>query len=107
VRRGFLAEADRLATAVRSELGLGVHDRFDPRALATEYGIAIVPITDLIAEGAAAGSIRQLTVVDDGCFSAGTVLVGPTRLIIFNPVHSDGRLANSVAHELLTAPTAP
>lgn len=100
MRKGFLAEADRLATAVRSELGLGVHHRFDPRVLATEYGIDVLPITDLIAEGAAATSIRQLTAVDDGCFSAGTVLVGTSRLIIFNPVHSDGRLANSVAHEL-------
>jgi hypothetical protein len=100
VRRGFAAEADRLATTVRAELGLGAHDRLDPRALASEYGITVVPITDLVADGASAISIRQLTVVDDGCFSAGTVLVGTTRLIIFNPVHSDGRLANSVAHEL-------
>jgi hypothetical protein len=38
--------------------------------------------------------------VDDSCFSAGTVLVGTSRLMIFNPAHSDGRLANSVAHEL-------
>jgi IrrE N-terminal-like domain len=41
-----------------------------------------------------------LTVADRRCFSAGTVLVGTTRLIIFNPAHSDGRLANSLAHEL-------
>lgn len=100
VRRGFAAAADRLAAAVRTELGLGEHDRLDPHSLATEYGIPIVPITDLIGEGASPGSIHQLTVVDHGCFSAGTVLAGSTRLIIFNPVHSDGRLANSVAHEL-------
>ena len=100
VRRGFSAEADRLATAVRGELGLLADDRLDPRRLASEYGVPVVPITDLIAEGVEAGSIRQLTVIDDGCFSAGTVLVGTTSLIIFNPVHSDGRLANSVAHEL-------
>jgi hypothetical protein len=85
---------------VRTELRLGAHDRLDPRVLASEYGITVVPITDLINDGASQASIRQLTVVDDGCFSAGTVLVGTTRLIIFNPMHSDGRLANSVAHEL-------
>ena len=43
---------------------------------------------------------RQLTVVDSSCFSAGTVLTGTGRLIIFNPVHGNGRLANSIAHEL-------
>jgi hypothetical protein len=32
------------------DLGLGVHDRLDPRALADEHGIPVVPITDLAAE---------------------------------------------------------
>jgi Zn-dependent peptidase ImmA (M78 family) len=100
VRRGFASAADRLAAAVRSELGLGIHDRLDPRVLANEYGIPIVAITDLVSEGADQSSIQQLTVVDRRSFSAGTVLVGTTRLIIFNPVHSDGRLANSLTHEL-------
>lgn len=100
VRRGFPAEADRLAAAVREELGLGCHDRLDPRRLADEYGIPVCSIADLVAAGADPASIRQLTVVDSGCFSAGTVLTGTGRLIIFNPVHGDGRLANSVAHEL-------
>jgi hypothetical protein len=100
VRRGFPAEADRLAAAVREELLLGTHDRLDPRRLADEYGIPVCSIADLVAAGADPASIRQLTVVDSGCFSAGTVLTGTGRLIIFNPVHGDGRLANSVAHEL-------
>ena len=100
VRRGFPAEADRLATAVRAELQLGVHDRLDSRRVASEYGIPVAPITDLVTEGADPGSIHQLTVVDRGCFSAGTVLAGTSRLIIFNPAHADGRLANSVIHEL-------
>ena len=32
--------------------------------------------------------------------SAGTVIGGTVGLIIFNPVHPDGRLANSLTHEL-------
>lgn len=99
-RRGFPAAADRLAAAVRSELGLTDHDRFDPAGLALQYGIPIVPITDLVAEGADARSINQLTVRDPRCFSAGTVIAGTRRLIIFNPAHTDGRRANSVTHEL-------
>jgi hypothetical protein len=100
VRRGFATQAERLAASVRAELGLSVHDRLDPRRLADEYGVSVAPINDLIAEGASSASIRQLTVVDPGSFSAGTVLAGSRRLIIFNPVHADGRLANSVTHEL-------
>ena len=100
VRRGFPAEADRLAAAVRNELHLVPGDRLDPRQLADEYGIPLVPITELIAVGADPQSIRQLTVEDQGAFSAGTVLVASSRLIVFNPAHSDGRLANSVTHEL-------
>jgi hypothetical protein len=100
VRRGFRAEAERLSASVRAELGLGAHDRLDPRELASEYGVPVFPITDLISAGANGSSIHQLTVVDPGCFSAGTVLAGTARLVIFNPAHADGRLANSVAHEL-------
>lgn len=100
VRRGFPADADRLAAGVRAELRLGAHDRLDPRRLAAEYGIPVAPITDLVAEGADPASIHQLTVVDRGCFSAGTVLAGTSRLIVYNPAHADGRLANSLTHEL-------
>ncbi len=100
VRRGFSAEAERLATSIRRELGLEVHDRLDPHRLAAEYGVPIASITDLTAEGADPASIHQLTVADPDCFSAGTVFVGASRLIIFNPVHSPRRHANSVTHEL-------
>ncbi len=100
VRRGFQAAAERLGAAIRAEIGLGLHDRLDPRQLADEYGVPVAPITDLIAEGASAASIRQLIAVDRGCFSAATVIAGSGRLIVFNPAHADGRLANSLTHEL-------
>lgn len=100
VRRGFASAADRLAVAVRVKLKIDVHDRLDPRVLAAERGIPVVSINDLVNEGADPSSIHQLTVVDRRAFSAGTILVGSTRLIIFNPAHSDGRLANSLTHEL-------
>jgi IrrE N-terminal-like domain len=100
LRRGFAAAATRLADAVRGELKLGPHDPLDPAGLAGEYGVPVVPITELTSADARPSSVRQLTVIDPGSFSAGTVLVGTTRLIIFNPVHSEGRRANSLAHEL-------
>jgi hypothetical protein len=111
VRKGFGADAERLAAEVRSELGLGLHDRFDPHRLANEYGILIVSIEDLVAEGASLAAVRQLAVTDPRSFSAGTLIAGSSRLIIFNPVQSDGRLANSVTHEeshlLLEHPPGP
>jgi hypothetical protein len=100
VRRGFQAGAERLAGEVREELGLEPDDRFDPAALAQEYGVPVVAITALVDHGADPAAIRQLTVVDRGSFSAGTVFVGPRRLIVYNPSHSDRRLANSITHEL-------
>jgi Zn-dependent peptidase ImmA (M78 family) len=100
VRRGFQAEAERLATEIRQELGLGVDDRFEPPQLALAYGVPVVPITDLVDQGADESAVWQLTITDRGCFSAATVFIGTSRLIVYNPSHSDRRLANSLAHEL-------
>jgi hypothetical protein len=59
--RGFAAQADRLSLAVRSELGVATDDRLDAVFLATEYGVPVIPITDLVAAGASAASVHQLT----------------------------------------------
>ncbi|MBV8980553.1 MAG: ImmA/IrrE family metallo-endopeptidase [Acidimicrobiia bacterium] len=100
MRRGFQAAAERLAGEVRTELRLDYDDRFDPLVLADAYGVPVASITELVAHGADPASIHQLTIVDRGCFSAGTVFVGTSRLIVYNPSHSDRRLANSISHEL-------
>lgn len=100
LRRGFAAQAERLSASVRADLGIDVDDRLDPQRLADDYGVPVVPLTELASEGADPRSIYQLTVLDRGCFSAGTVLAGTSRLIVFNPGHAGGRRANSVTHEL-------
>lgn len=101
LRRGFKAHAERIANDVRSaELDLAYDERFDPRALAELYGVPLHSLADLASAGATKKSIRQLTVVDTGAFSAGTVFRGSTRLVIYNEAHADGRLANSMSHEL-------
>lgn len=100
MRRGFQAAAERLAAEVREELGLEADDRFDPGRLADAYGIPTVALTDLSGDGADPRAIRHLTIVDNGCFSAATVFTGTARFIVYNPTHSDRRLANSLAHEL-------
>ena len=99
LRRGFKAEAERIAELVRSDLGLGALDRLDCFGLAEAWGIPVVSLGELRKDGASDASIRRLMSPDAG-FSATTVVVGPRRLIVYNPRHEPGRKASSLAHEL-------
>lgn len=47
MRRGFKAEAKRLALELRQELGLNAHTPFDPYAFAEEYGIRVIRLSEL------------------------------------------------------------
>ena len=110
LRPGFKAEAERIALALRAELGLAAHDRLDCRDLAAHLGITVIALRDLEAEGARAESIKQLLHANAG-FSALTVCAGTRRLIVYNQRQLPGRRANSLAHELshiiLEHPPAP
>lgn len=99
LRRGFKKEAEALAQLVRAELGLGPLDRLDCAVLAETWGIPIVTLGELREDGAKERSIQQLLGAAAG-FSAATVCVGHRRLIVYNPRHASGRIANSLAHEL-------
>ena len=99
LRHGFKADAERIAEAVRSDLGLGALDRLDCFGLAEAWGIPVVSLGGLREDGASDASIRRLMSPDAG-FSATTVVVGPRRLIVYNPRHGSGRKASSLAHEL-------
>jgi hypothetical protein len=99
LRRGFKAEAEALAQLVRAELGLGPLDRLDCSLLAEAWGIPVVTVGELREDGASEASIQHLLGPAAG-FSAATVCVGRRRLIIYNQRHSQGRIANSLAHEV-------
>jgi Zn-dependent peptidase ImmA (M78 family) len=97
LRRGFRADAERLAIELRAELGLSAADRLAPRALAEFYGISVLGLADLELE------FRHVEVVasaESAAWSALTVFDGTRRLIVLNDVHGPPRLANSLAHEL-------
>ncbi len=98
MRRGFKAEAERLALVERAALGLSATDRLDPQALATRHGVAIWPLERLRA--VIPGDIEHLLVVDDGCFSAATVIRDGRIAVVYNESHAPGRCANSITHEL-------
>ncbi len=97
-RYGFKADCERLALEIRGELGLAAADRLDPHRLAEHLAIPAIPLTDYAA--GCPDAVDQLTKRDRGSFSAATVFCGTYRMIVYNPTHSAGRHANSVAHEL-------
>jgi len=99
LRRGFKSEAERTAELVRRELGLALVDRLDCFALAEAWGIPVVSLGELRADGASEASIRRLMSPEAG-FSATTIVVGARRLIVYNPRDGAGRKASSLAHEL-------
>lgn len=99
LRRGFKTEAETLAQHVRAELGLGLLDKLDCTQLAEAWGIPIVTLGELRESGAQEASIQRLLNPAAG-FSAATICVGHRRLIVYNPRHSKGRIANSLSHEL-------
>jgi hypothetical protein len=99
LRRGFKADAERIAELVRRDLGLEPLDRLDCFALAETWGIPVVSLGELREDGASEASIGRLMSPDAG-FSATTIVVGPRRLIVYNPRHEPGRKASSLAHEL-------
>jgi Zn-dependent peptidase ImmA (M78 family) len=99
LRRGFKADAERIAESVRAELGLQLWQPLDGLALAEHLGIEVITLRELRRYGAKDESIRRLISPDAG-FSATTVCAGTRRLIVYNPREPPGRRANSLTHEL-------
>ena len=98
LRRGFKAEAERIALELRAEMGLAPADRLDGRDLARHLGIPVVQVRDLKGE-ARDESLARLLAKEAG-FSALTVCAGARRLIVYNQRTPPGRRASSLAHEL-------
>ncbi len=103
LRRGFKTDAERISLSIRAELRLAAADRLDcfqlAFQLAAHLGVLVVPLPDLLVDGARPESIAHLR-ADDAQFSAVTVCLGTRRLIVYNSDHPLGRCANSLAHEL-------
>jgi len=99
-QRGFKTRAESRAVEIRVQLGLTVHDRLDPRALAGHLGIAVLTLHDLVACGASESAIQHFLEVAPEELSALTVTDGNERLIVENPNHSIGRRSSTLTHEL-------
>lgn len=100
--RGFKAQAERLASAVREELGLTALDRLDPWLLADQRGVPVVPLSQLRAVVDVAWDAGEGTDLDEDldAVSAVTVTAGQRPLVVLNDGHRRTRQASSLAHEL-------
>jgi len=98
VRRGFKAEAERIAVRERAAVDIGPTDRLDPLALAAHRGILVLRLEQLRAF--IPDDVDHLLVTDGACFSAATVVREGRAMIVFNESHTPTRCANSIAHEL-------
>lgn len=94
--RGFKAEAERAAIAVRSELGLKKDSVLDVTAMADLRSVRIVDAADLVDRS----RLEDLERLQSFAFSAATFEVGSGRVIVTNPLREPGRQASDIAHEL-------
>jgi Zn-dependent peptidase ImmA (M78 family) len=97
MRRGFKTQGERLASDIRQR-----HDCRDDQpapldAVASEFGAEIVPADRLIDRA----RLEELQRLQADAFSGATFRrPGGRRVIVYNPLHTEGRSRSNQAHEL-------
>ena len=97
MRRGFKAEAEALATDVRTKLGCKPDEPAPLVELGRHLGVEIVPADRFVARS----RLLELHRIQPDAFSAGTFR-RPTGgfVVVYNPLHAKGRTRSDQAHEL-------
>jgi Zn-dependent peptidase ImmA (M78 family) len=98
VRRGFKAEAERLAERARTDLGLRPHDQLGIRQLAKHLNVEVIPADYLVDRA----RLEELERIQPGAFSAATFHLPDGRTVaVYNPCNDDpGRTNSDLGHEL-------
>src|SRR4051812_19391799 len=98
MRRGFKAEAERLAARLRTEIGVAPSARLDLHDLAQHMGVEVRSADELVDRT----QLERLEELQPGCFSAATFHLPNGRVVaITNPVGTtDARRISDLAHEL-------
>lgn len=91
------AALGRLATEIRTELGLSDGAVFDPWAWSDLWGVPFLAL-DTIKNADAA--VAHFTSTATASWSAALVQNGDGQLVIFNSAHSDVRIRSNLAHEV-------
>jgi len=98
MRRGFKAEAERLAARLRHELGLGPGAVIDLEQLARHVGVETRRADELVDRA----SLERLEELQPGCFNAATFHMPDGRIVaVTNSIASSlARHVSDLAHEL-------
>jgi len=102
VKRGFKAEAERIATDTRLELGLKCTDQLDPIELAQHLEIPVVAMGELESHHSGRSDFSHyFSATDPDSFSAVTIFVGNyRRIIVHNENHHPHRQSSNISHEI-------
>ena len=97
LRRGFKAEAERLAKDIWSAMRLTPDDRMDAVKLAKHIGCIVRPADTLVD----IRKLEELCRIQEDAFFACTFNLRDNRYaVVFNPLVSDRRRNSDVAHEV-------
>ena len=95
MRRGFKAEAERLAAQARTEMGLGPYKPMDIKALTGHVGAHLRTADELTS----LAKLEELEALQPGAFSACTFDLGTRKAIVVSPLASAERRRSDVSHE--------
>lgn len=98
LERGFKSWAERTAVGLREDLALSPRELLDPRQLAAYMQVELCTPHDVM--GLPEDAKVQLLVKDPSGWSAVTIQKGESATIIYNPIHSAGRQASDITHEI-------
>jgi Zn-dependent peptidase ImmA (M78 family) len=93
LRRGFKAEANRIALRIREQMGLEAIAPIDPLAVCERFEIQVFPLSALEHQ-------YPFLERDTSAFSAVTVPRGIQRAIVHNDTHHPNRQRSNICHEL-------
>jgi Zn-dependent peptidase ImmA (M78 family) len=96
LRRGFLAEAERHAARIRSELGQTPTSKISIEEVAKHFGIRLIAADELID----ITRLQELERIQAFAFSACTFDLDETKVIVFNPIRSAERRESDIGHEV-------
>jgi len=92
-RRGFKAEANRIALRVRVQMGLSPVAPIDPAAVCEHFDIKLLRLSEIDPQSAFLGA-------HNSSFSAVTVPCGFHTAIVHNDSHHPYRQRSNISHEL-------
>lgn len=96
MRRGFKAEAERLAVQVRTDMGLGPYKPMNIKALVRHVGAQLRTADELTN----LTKLEELEALQPGAFSACTFDLGTRKIVVVSPLSTDERRNSDASHEV-------